>query len=56
MAAARGEFRHMPIGNVLWFYLFRQAIPDLLNEVEPVAHTRAIDAQLIDANGHGCTP
>jgi len=48
---ACGKFRHMPIGNVLWFDLFRQAIPDLLDEVEPISHAQAIDAQRIEAKG-----
>jgi len=35
----------VPIRNVLWFDLFRQAIPDLLDEIEVIAHAQAIDAQ-----------
>jgi hypothetical protein len=35
----------MPIRNVLGFDLFRQAIPDLLDEIETIAHAQAIDAQ-----------
>ena len=43
--AACGEFCNMPIRNVLGFDLFRQAIPDLLDEIETIAHAQAIDAQ-----------
>jgi hypothetical protein len=38
-SAAFGELRNVPIRNVLRFDLIRQAIPDLLNEIETVAHT-----------------
>jgi hypothetical protein len=35
----------MSIWDVLGFDLFRQAIPDLLDEMETIAYAQAIDAQ-----------
>jgi hypothetical protein len=35
----------MPIRNVPGVDLFRQAIPDLLDEIETITHAQAIDAQ-----------
>ena len=42
---ACGELRNLPIRNALGFDLIRQAIPDLLGEVETIARAQAIDAQ-----------
>jgi hypothetical protein len=35
----------MRIRNILRFDLIRQAIPDLLDEIEALAHAQAIDTQ-----------
>src|SRR5690606_27882306 len=42
----------VPGGNFVGLQRFRQAVPDLLDQVEPFSHAEAIDAQYFDGNAH----